>query len=156
MGMRWRFGNGMHINVWQDPWITNNPNFKPTTPVIEGLEGLQVASLWVLELQCWNYDLLKALFNEQLPSILGEDKLVWHYSKDGKYTVKFGYRVACVLNNVHNSNRRSDGWHKIWKLMIPLKVKVFIWRLCWDNPPYPITTTSEKTGYPYLMCHVSE
>ena len=46
----WRFGNGMNINVWQDPWITNNPNFKPTTPVIDRLEELQVASLWVPKL----------------------------------------------------------------------------------------------------------
>ena len=47
MGIRWRFGNGMNIKVWQDPWITNNPNFKLTTLVIEGVEELQVASLWV-------------------------------------------------------------------------------------------------------------
>ena len=144
MGIRWRFGNGMNINVWQDPWITNNPNFKPTTPSIEGLEELQVASLSVLEMQCWYYDLLKALFNEQdiknickvlLPSRIGEDKLAWHFSKDGKYDVKSGYRVAFELNNVYTLNRRSDGWHKIWKILIPPKVKVFTWRLYRDIIP---------------------
>ena len=35
--------------VWNDPWIKDSPYFKPTTPIIDGLEELKVATLWSLD-----------------------------------------------------------------------------------------------------------
>ena len=56
--------DGTRINVWMDPWIRDSPHFKPTTPIIAGLEDLKVAALCSHDLHCWNADLLRPLLND--------------------------------------------------------------------------------------------
>jgi hypothetical protein len=51
-----------------------------------------------------------------------KDRFRWVVQQDGKFTVRSTYRVLAVPNGIpHN--------HIIWKLKLPLKVKVFIWYL---------------------------
>ena len=40
-GSRWRIDNGESINVWHDPWINDNPNFKPATRLLRAWRILQ-------------------------------------------------------------------------------------------------------------------
>uniref|UniRef100_A0A803QHJ7 Piwi domain-containing protein n=1 Tax=Cannabis sativa TaxID=3483 RepID=A0A803QHJ7_CANSA len=61
-----------------------------------------------------------------------DDKILWHYSKNGEYSVKSGYRMACELKA---ERQQSDDhlavqwWRKLWRLKIPQKIKVFVWKL---------------------------
>jgi hypothetical protein len=51
-----------------------------------------------------------------------KDTFRWAAQKDGKFLVHSMYRVLAVPNGIpHN--------HIVWKLKLPLKVKVFIWYL---------------------------
>ncbi|KAH7572293.1 hypothetical protein JRO89_XS04G0233800 [Xanthoceras sorbifolium] len=62
------------------------------------------------------------------------DKLMWHHSKDGKYSVKSGYWLASSLaRDGASSSSPSAGsswWKFLWGLNIPAKVRMFVWRAC--------------------------
>ena len=47
-GSRWRMGFGTNINVWNDPWINGSNTFKPSTPVVDGLQSLTVVDYGIL------------------------------------------------------------------------------------------------------------
>ena len=122
-GIRRRIGNRERINMWKDLWIKDNPNFKPTTQVIDIMEDLKVATLWSHEMHCWNEDLLKELLNDQdvkaisnmlLPYTTTIDKLIWNFTKDRRYSMKSGYRVAYKLNQLGSRVELREGPHKIW------------------------------------------
>ncbi|KAK6125261.1 hypothetical protein DH2020_041005 [Rehmannia glutinosa] len=101
-----------------------------------------VRDLIIPELGVWDENLLNLLFNpvdvraiRSIPLCTNrrKDKLVWHHSKDGKYTVKSGYKVAKVLKDDETRSPASSGnnsnlWCWLWALSIPNKVKIFLWR----------------------------
>ncbi|KAL5854464.1 hypothetical protein ACOSQ4_004266 [Xanthoceras sorbifolium] len=62
------------------------------------------------------------------------DKLMWHHSKDGLYSVKSGYWLAASLaRDGASSSSPSAGsswWKFLWGLNIPAKVRMFVWRAC--------------------------
>ena len=70
------------------------------------------------------------------------DVMVWMHNKNGWYSVRSGYHTA--RNLLRESNQEGEGsnlwecsnvWARIWKLHIPTKIKVFIWRACHDILP---------------------
>ena len=64
--------------------------------------------------------------------------MVWTYDKQGKYDVKSGYQVVLSLKfkDQPSSSRASPTeWNAIWKLEIPEKLKVFMWRATQDLLP---------------------
>ncbi|KAL5742583.1 hypothetical protein ACOSP7_011960 [Xanthoceras sorbifolium] len=62
------------------------------------------------------------------------DKLMWHHSKDGMYSVKSGYWLAASLARDEASSSSpsagSSWWKFLWGLNIPAKVRMFVWRAC--------------------------
>ena len=66
------------------------------------------------------------------------DLLAWHYEKSGIFTVRSAYQLAvhlrdrenntCCSSSVNPSGNRSL-WKSIWKLNVPQKIKVFLWRV---------------------------
>ncbi|KAM2042654.1 hypothetical protein EV2_037173 [Malus domestica] len=84
----------------------------------------------------WKTDIVKGGFlKEDVSSILNiplsrcgmSDRLVWHHSKNGEYTVKTGYGVALGLMENGDLGKKGRGmpslvssltqvWNKIWKL----------------------------------------
>lgn len=67
------------------------------------------------------------------------DKLVWHFSRSGKYTVNSGYMAAADLESQRavlgdgsgsSSNAETDEkrWRQLWKLPIPKKIFHFLWK----------------------------
>ena len=61
-----------------------------------------------------------------------EDKLMWHYTKDGEYSVRSGYHAAMSLKTwpeTSKSMKISALWSTIWELRVMNKTKIFLWKL---------------------------
>lgn len=91
----------------------------------------------------WNFDLIyscfwsteaDAIFSIPLSIHLVPDRLCWHYTKKGVYTVKSGYQVVMdsrsrALSNKGSSVSNNDlVWKTLWRLKLPAGAKVFILR----------------------------
>lgn len=74
-----------------------------------------------------------------------EDRRVWHFSKDGKFSVKscyqfiHSYTAASRGTSLSSgSGTKAMGWNSIWQLKLPPKVRMFLWRTCSNILPTKI------------------
>ncbi|KAK9160548.1 hypothetical protein Syun_006889 [Stephania yunnanensis] len=87
---------------------------------------MKVADL-VIPMREWDVELVDDIFQTRYAKLIkevplsrgGENKLIWHFSKDWIYQVQSGYRV--VLDECANiGNHRSEGkWVRLWNLHMP-------------------------------------
>ncbi|XP_024006491.1 uncharacterized protein LOC112083001 [Eutrema salsugineum] len=141
-GVRYNIGSGKDINVFSDNWL---PCDFPRPASGEIVENLKVRDLITSTsvYRKWNEDLLDTLVVENDKEVIKniflaqeeeDDKLIWHYSKDGDYSVRSGYYLARRLadpnmNNVPPPHGDPILKDKIWKLNIVPKLKHFLWRI---------------------------
>ena len=64
-----------------------------------------------------------------------EDCLSWPRCRSGSYSDKTGYQLLCEsemnsLSSSSNSKVIKRFWKDIWRLKVPNKVKVYLWRAC--------------------------
>ena len=69
-----------------------------------------------------------------------DDCLIWPGCKDGNYSVKSGYQLLCESETLgaassSDSSKQNLFWKRVWKLHIPNKIKVFLWRVCSNALP---------------------
>lgn len=83
----------------------------------------------------WNYDLIQALFLPQdvdsimsIPLVagMGGDTAIWHYRKDGKYSVRSGYQLTMDLHKAASStggecSNGSDCGNSVWSKNLEVK-----------------------------------
>ena len=135
--LRWRVGDGSKIRVWYDPWIKDEGRSYVTTAVPMGKGGLVVRDLIDSNGKVWREDEVKTMFNEKdaknilaMPLIdeVSADKQFWQFTTHGNYNVNSAYHYV-MEHLVNNRGWRMEGsWLKLWRLKIPQKVKVFLWR----------------------------
>ncbi|CAL0314033.1 unnamed protein product [Lupinus luteus] len=65
-------------------------------------------------------------------SLNNSDRWMWWNSDKGLYTVKEAYKW---LNNIDTDVRDNQEWSWIWKLKVPQKVRLFVWRVLQDAIP---------------------
>ena len=144
-GYRWRIGDGKQINIFSSCRIPRLSTFKPITP--PNLPGNTCVAELIDENNCWKKDKIYQHFSKDdadcivhipLSRRQSEDTIIWHYDRRGQYLVKSGYQVA--FNHKHQgipncSNLNPSHWSVIWKLKIPEKVKIFLWRAAKDILP---------------------
>ncbi|KAK0607443.1 hypothetical protein LWI29_015165 [Acer saccharum] len=140
-GSRWRVGTSRSISVYKDRWIPRASTFKIASP--PGVGVVTVADL-KREDGSWNEELIRQTFwEDEVQSILGiptsrlalDDFLLWHYEKSGRYSVKSGYWVAldASSNPSYSGMGCKESWWKFfWRLQLPNKIKLFIWKACND------------------------
>ena len=63
---------------------------------------------------------------------LKQDKIVWHYSTNGKFQVKKAYTI--LLNENLPSHLNSPTippkvWKTLWKVPLPQKILLFVWKV---------------------------
>ena len=139
MGCRCRIGNGKSINVWQDFWLKDDTHLHLLTPIVEGLENLMVMDLFILRTREWDIELLQelscprdvqAIAQTPASTTRGGDQLIWHFTKNGMYLVKSGYRLSLIGRDQHVSAGNRGNWLTIWNLKLPPRVKIFLCRAC--------------------------
>ncbi|CAN1292379.1 Putative ribonuclease H protein At1g65750 [Linum perenne] len=85
----------------------------------------------------WDLELVEEMFTDgdaecikamEPPSGDVPDERIWRLSHDGQFTVRSAYRLS--LEGVDlDENLPSDGrWSKVWKLVVPPKMKHLVWR----------------------------
>ncbi|KAL5755359.1 hypothetical protein ACOSP7_023579 [Xanthoceras sorbifolium] len=135
-------------------WKMSASTFRPfsNAPV----DDLMVASLISPASHSWDLAKIDQVFVAadrdsilEIPLSLGDcnDSLIWHFNKNGEYSVKSGYRVAAQEKlSLKGSSSCPDSkwWLALWNLNIPPKVKIFIWRVCHNAIPSLCNLCSRK------------
>ncbi|KAL5809057.1 hypothetical protein ACOSQ3_029748 [Xanthoceras sorbifolium] len=105
----------------------------------------------------------KAILSQPLPSQPWSDSLLWHYNKDGVYSVKSGYWLAERLISVTSSSSFSSlasWWLFVWSIQLPSKIRVFVWKLCNGVVPSLMNLAHHKVSIPNqcreVCLHVEE
>ncbi|XP_058756012.1 uncharacterized protein LOC131629231 [Vicia villosa] len=140
-GTRWRIGDGSKVKIWYDNWIPTNPGFKALSPRRGIEENAMVNVLIDSESGRWKTDILSEVFNQNeaaqiasipLSSRLREDKRIWHFEKDGKYSVKSVHHYLKDLRRKEapgpSSSNNGGVWKKLWKVPIDSKIRNCVWR----------------------------
>ncbi|KAH1073287.1 hypothetical protein J1N35_025615 [Gossypium stocksii] len=67
---------------------------------------------------------------------ISEDKLVWYADNSERYTVRSGYR--CLIKETTSDTTTTeftDFYKKLWKLNLPPKIRIAIWRFSYEYIP---------------------
>lgn len=138
-GLRWRIGRGDMVSVWQDPWVINDLSFRISSACPPEAATAKVQDLFIPNTRVWDRGKVERWFNVQeaelildmvIPTTNRDDKMIWHFTKDGCYSSKSGYRAL----EDHEMDP-SQGLHNMWSLAIPPKVRFFIWKFVSRNLP---------------------
>ncbi|KAJ6941792.1 hypothetical protein NC651_007531 [Populus alba x Populus x berolinensis] len=88
---------GNMVNIWNDALLIDDNNRFIETQVVKGLESMHVYHLMVDNGSRWDAQMIDSPFqNRDAIAIQGiplssrgvGDKLIWHFSKDGRFNVK--------------------------------------------------------------------
>jgi hypothetical protein len=142
-GYIWRVGNGDKINIWSDPWVPTSHDRRVTSARGNAIVT-KVSDLIDPYSGQWDESLFRDIFNaidaEQILQIPlnthgFEDFIAWGFSQNGIYTVRSAYHLQWrhqfgppAGQVVQGSSSANPIWRSIWKLKIPSKIKIFIWR----------------------------
>lgn len=104
--------------------------------------------IWNQEListHLWEVDKQRIL---QIPvgTATSRDRLIWHYSKNGAFSVASCYHMIFADTTIASpelprdegsgSNSHQINWTLVWRLKVPPKVRMFIWRATLNVLPH--------------------
>ncbi|KAL0449190.1 UNVERIFIED_CONTAM: hypothetical protein Slati_1475400 [Sesamum latifolium] len=84
------------------------------------------------------------IFGIPLRGTDGKDALIWHFEKNGRFTVKSAYRLVCDMGAGGNCSQLGRSWKFIWSSKAPPKVALFAWRCAWEA--LPTTVNLQRRG----------
>lgn len=136
-------GTGSSISVWNDPWLPSTRP-RPTNKNQHNLYlELTVDALIDGTSRSWSLQVIRTLVDPQDVKIIEsiplsrfhtEDRNGWHFTNNGKYTVKSGYEVERVYPD-RESTPPLYGPSVTplkafcWKVRCPPTMKHFLWQL---------------------------
>ncbi|KAK4386128.1 putative mitochondrial protein [Sesamum angolense] len=148
-GIRWCVGSGSSIKVWASPWIPRPSSFHPITPVATNDPNLLISTLIDHELGIWRHDRLRDLFLPvDVEAILKiplrrtsqSNLAVWHYSADGRFSVRSVYHLAWSMRQalshirwevISNLGVSVEDWFRqVWRALPEANFCLFL-MLCW-------------------------
>uniref|UniRef100_A0A803PZ76 Reverse transcriptase domain-containing protein n=1 Tax=Cannabis sativa TaxID=3483 RepID=A0A803PZ76_CANSA len=81
---------------------------------------------------CFDESMIYDILEVPISGSYGHDKLIWEKESSGCFIVKSAYHLAFSNQDLPSSSSFSDFkkfWTRIWSLIAPPKVKLFVWRL---------------------------
>ncbi|XP_074314632.1 uncharacterized protein LOC141649858 [Silene latifolia] len=152
----WKPGIYSRLNVWSTCWV-NGDMPEPSVEALHienmGLKDLRIADLYSAS-GGWDEERVRHIFDEGVVDHVlaipvyasqAQDRIFWKHTTNGEYSVKSGYGVAfnhfmlkhaSVKDKTRMSEKSISFCRKfMWKLHVPQKWKVFLWRLISDALP---------------------
>lgn len=119
-GLRWQVNSGNKVKFWKDKWIPSIKNFQAQSNR-DHAEDQSVVEAFINPVSKeWDIPKLKGVVNDQevkaiisipLSKVGEEDRIIWHYSKNGAYSVKSGYHTARNLSQSNTIHNPSSSFH---------------------------------------------
>ena len=149
-----RIGTGESTNIWSMNWLPKDGHLRPLACPRPNPPQM-VSELLDHTSASWDRGKLQYFFTPMDADIIGsiplttrrqEDFWAWHYEKTGIFSVRSAYRML-VQNRETNrawlegipsrSDVRADEkeWTSLWKIKVPSKIRVFLWRLAKHSIP---------------------
>lgn len=141
-GYRWLIGNGESVRVFEDRWLPRPYTFKPIVNLMPSCDYLRVADLIDKERGSWKESLVREVLSPidaelvldiPLCDLWPSDRIIWHFSNSGDFTVKSAYFLARWMANGDLPCPSSDSirvvWKRLWNLNIPPRMKLFVWKV---------------------------
>jgi hypothetical protein len=137
---RFQVGNGQAARFWENKWLNNTPlreQFPNLFNIVCNKTSLvaEVLSHANLNLSFWRLivgikhvewqNLVHFLAPVNLNSV--RDTFVWGAHRDGTFSTRSMYYIL-----INNPNYNHDC--VLWKLKLPLKIKIFLWYLGKGDP----------------------
>jgi ribonuclease HI len=137
-------GNGEKINIYTDPWIPSSPDKRIITPRGD-VVYTKVHELIDPTTGVWDEELLRNIFYDvdvnrilQIPlhNHGFDDFIAWAFTKHGRYTIRSGYHTQWRHSfgpraghlAIPGTSAMNPVWKSVWRLKIPSKIKIFLWR----------------------------
>ena len=135
----WTLKNGESIFFWEDVWISEIPlrdmfkrlyklSLRKAITVqqffnISHERSLKGSSFWSRSLRSWELEDVESLESiiDKAKRVEGEDFLVWAASKKSYQT--------CKATELLQDSGSLISWRFIWKLRVPHKIKLFLWKV---------------------------
>lgn len=118
-GLRVRIGHGYHTAVWESPWINEDGNFHLITPRPESCSfPWHVADIIEPNTGGWDRSLIEQpfwpvdwdrIYATPIGAPTVEDRTVWHYSPNGRFTVKSCYQFLTRGGQHRGDETRVSG-----------------------------------------------
>jgi hypothetical protein len=138
-GTRWKVGNGKKIRFWHAVWLDGCP-LKLRFPRLFRICRQQDWSVADFKEVSWELDLRRrvgieevAEWNElqeslDLIEVVDDknDEVMWALESSRKFSAKSLYKL------IKDSGTVDHRMTELWKMKLPLKIKIFIWML-WHN-----------------------
>jgi hypothetical protein len=143
-GCTWQIGDGSKIKIMHEPWLRNSDESCLKAPQSHNVYNLTVHHLMLPNMKKWDVAKINSLFPIEvakdivavpLLEVVKEDRLVWREEKDGKYSVRSGYRKFLKERGSSYVVQDTDGWSGIWRIHAPPKAKHLLWRICKECLP---------------------
>ncbi|KAM2075160.1 hypothetical protein ACFX1T_038088 [Malus domestica] len=184
-GTHWQILGGEDVRVWVDRWLPSLPLGHPV-PLggVAVTKNLRVCKLFCHLSRKWDLNFLQPFLTDvELETIratpIGDssrrDRLIWAASKNGRYSVKSGYRwiqsrSLCLRDSrlPHARSVPEELWKCLWKIEVPPKIRHFLWsslhnalatnvnlfkRRASNSPICPICLCDdESTVHIFLLC----
>ena len=101
------------------------------------------------DLGVWDEHIIEILFCKEeattirsipLSSTNQKDRLIWHSTANGLFSVKSAYHLAKEVEERYRAEssmemHKSEVWKQIWRMHVPNVEKNFFWRACQDILP---------------------
>lgn len=147
----WKVGNGELIRFWEDAWHRDGPlmDLFPRLYNITRLQfcpmkfffslweekGVSDNSLWVRPISSRDEGFLSSLLSilQEINLNDSRDMLGWKPSKGGIFSAKEFVKLSS--SSIQIGNSRSHIWEIIWKIKVPPKINIFLWKLQWGILP---------------------
>jgi hypothetical protein len=143
-----RISNGATTEIWQTNLIPRKENIRPLVALVADPPNLVSEPIDTTSAR-WNSELVQRVFLPydaspimQIPVCTGniDDFWAWNFEKSGIFIVRSTYRM--ILETKKRREDSLDGhagssnnvsteksWETLWNVMVPAKLKVFLWRL---------------------------
>ena len=138
-------GNGESLKAWKSRWLPRPHSFLPIPWCHDIDMEVGVAKLIDKDGGCWREHMVRRLFlpidAEQILRIplcmsWPADKLIWHFTTSGNFSVKSAYHLLRSLKSQDKpSASMATGhhfWKKIWSLGCHRESKFLDGRLGWE------------------------